>query len=122
MDWKQSIRSPILGAPRFSLPTIEETPTMDTKPIQINRRSANIVEGKSRAPNRSMFYAMGYEEGDFKKPMVGVANGHSTKATIGAGNGGCPAGTLLQTAAWRRFCPPLVMCQGCPPISTAIRR
>ena len=41
-------------------------------------RSANITEGKSRAPNRSMFYAMGYEEGDFKKPMVGVANGHST--------------------------------------------
>ena len=42
---------------------------MDTKAIQINRRSANIVEGKSRAPNRSMFYAMGYQEGDFRKPM-----------------------------------------------------
>jgi len=51
---------------------------MDTKPIQINRRSKNITEGKSRAPNRSMYYAMGYQEGDFKKPMVGVANGHST--------------------------------------------
>ena len=58
---------------------------MDTKPIQINRRSANIVEGKSRAPNRSMFYAMGYKEGDFKKPMVGVANGHSTITPCNSG-------------------------------------
>ena len=51
---------------------------MDTKPIHFQRRSANITEGKSRAPNRSMYYAMGYEESDFSKPMVGVANGHST--------------------------------------------
>ncbi|MGR4867916.1 dihydroxy-acid dehydratase [Variovorax sp. LARHSF232] len=58
---------------------------MDTKPIQINRRSANITEGKSRAPNRSMFYAMGYEEADFKKPMVGVANGHSTITPCNSG-------------------------------------
>jgi dihydroxy-acid dehydratase len=58
---------------------------METKPIQINRRSANITEGKSRAPNRSMFYAMGYEEGDFKKPMVGVANGHSTITPCNSG-------------------------------------
>ena len=50
---------------------------MDTKPIQINRRSKNITEGKSRAPNRSMYYAMGYQDDDFKKPMVGVANLHS---------------------------------------------
>jgi dihydroxy-acid dehydratase len=31
-------------------------------PIQINRRSANITEGKARAANRSMFYCMGYNE------------------------------------------------------------
>jgi dihydroxy-acid dehydratase len=58
---------------------------METKTIQINRRSANITEGKSRAPNRSMFYAMGYQEGDFKKPMVGVANGHSTITPCNSG-------------------------------------
>ena len=58
---------------------------MDTKPIQINRRSANITQGKSRAPNRSMYYAMGYEEGDFVKPMVGVANGHSTITPCNSG-------------------------------------
>ncbi|MEJ8847342.1 dihydroxy-acid dehydratase [Variovorax rhizosphaerae] len=51
----------------------------------INRRSINIVDGKSRAPNRSMFYAMGYEESDFKKPMVGVANGHSTITPCNSG-------------------------------------
>ena len=28
---------------------------------QINRRSKNITEGTARAPNRSMYYAMGYE-------------------------------------------------------------
>jgi dihydroxy-acid dehydratase len=51
----------------------------------INRRSANITQGKSRAPNRSMYYAMGYEEGDFVKPMVGVANGHSTITPCNSG-------------------------------------
>ena len=58
---------------------------MDTKTIQINRRSANITEGKARAANRSMFYGMGYTEGDFKKPMVGVANGHSTITPCNSG-------------------------------------
>jgi dihydroxy-acid dehydratase len=52
---------------------------------KINRRSANITEGVARAPNRSMFYAMGYEEGDFKKPMIGVANGHSTITPCNSG-------------------------------------
>ena len=53
--------------------------------LPINRRSANITEGKSRAPNRSMYYAMGYQESDFKKPMVGVANGHSTITPCNSG-------------------------------------
>ena len=51
----------------------------------INRRSRNITEGTSRAPNRSMYYAMGYEAEDFKKPMVGVANGHSTITPCNSG-------------------------------------
>ena len=57
----------------------------DPKTLKINRRSANITEGKSRAPNRSMYYAMGYEKEDFKKPMIGVANGHSTITPCNAG-------------------------------------
>ena len=51
----------------------------------INERSAHITQGKSRAPNRSMYYAMGYEEADFVKPMIGVANGHSTITPCNSG-------------------------------------
>ncbi len=50
-----------------------------------NRRSKTITEGVARAPNRSMYYAMGYREGDFKNPMIGVANGHSTITPCNAG-------------------------------------
>ena len=58
---------------------------MATEPVVLNPRSKNITEGKSRAPNRSMYYAMGYEAEDFKKPMVGVANGHSTITPCNSG-------------------------------------
>jgi len=53
--------------------------------MSINRRSRNITEGVARAPNRSMYYALGYEEADFKKPMIGVANAHSTITPCNAG-------------------------------------
>ncbi|MBS0434173.1 MAG: dihydroxy-acid dehydratase [Proteobacteria bacterium] len=52
---------------------------------KINRRSANITEGVARAPNRSMYYALGYQEGDFAKPVIGVANGHSTITPCNSG-------------------------------------
>ncbi len=58
---------------------------MDIKTVTLNRRSKNITEGKSRAPNRSMYYAMGYQEADFHKPMIGVANGHSTITPCNSG-------------------------------------
>ena len=50
-----------------------------------NRRSRNITEGVARAPNRSMYYAMGYVKEDFDKPMIGVANGHSTITPCNSG-------------------------------------
>ena len=53
--------------------------------MSINRRSRNITEGVARAPNRSMYYALGYTEGDFAKPMIGVANGHSTITPCNSG-------------------------------------
>jgi len=56
---------------------------MDKKIIPL--RSDNITQGKARAPNRSMYYAMGYKEADFGKPMVGVANGHSTITPCNSG-------------------------------------
>jgi hypothetical protein len=52
---------------------------------ELNRRSKNITEGVARAPNRSMYYAMGYTGGDFGKPMIGVANGHSTITPCNSG-------------------------------------
>ncbi|HEY8048801.1 MAG TPA: dihydroxy-acid dehydratase [Ramlibacter sp.] len=58
---------------------------MDTKPIQMHLRSDHITQGKARAPNRSMYYGMGYKETDFGKPMVGVANGHSTITPCNSG-------------------------------------
>lgn len=65
----------------YSGPAAQETRMTD----KINRRSANITEGVARAPNRSMYYALGYHEGDFKKPMIGVANGHSTITPCNSG-------------------------------------
>ena len=53
--------------------------------MKINRRSAHITEGVARAPNRSMFYALGYEAPDFEKPIIGVANGHSTITPCNSG-------------------------------------
>ena len=38
--------------------------------MPINRRSRHITEGVARAPNRSMYYALGYEAGDFGKPIL----------------------------------------------------
>lgn len=50
-----------------------------------NRRSKNITQGVARSPNRSMYYALGYQEENFDKPMIGVANGHSTITPCNAG-------------------------------------
>jgi dihydroxy-acid dehydratase len=53
--------------------------------MSFNRRSKNITEGVARAPNRSMYYGMGYQETDFGKPMIGIANGHSTITPCNSG-------------------------------------
>ncbi|UUX96928.1 dihydroxy-acid dehydratase [Aquabacterium sp. J223] len=53
--------------------------------MAFNRRSKNITEGVARAPNRSMYYALGYQGDDFSKPMIGVANGHSTITPCNSG-------------------------------------
>ena len=50
-----------------------------------NRRSRNVTEGVARSPNRSMYYALGYQEADFDKPMIGIANGHSTITPCNSG-------------------------------------
>jgi dihydroxy-acid dehydratase len=50
-----------------------------------NKRSALITQGVARSPNRAMLRAVGFGDGDFEKPIVGVANGHSTMNPCNAG-------------------------------------
>ena len=50
-----------------------------------NRRSRLITQGVARSPNRAMLRAVGFKDGDFDKPIVGVANGHSTMNPCNAG-------------------------------------
>ncbi|MGE8671308.1 MAG: dihydroxy-acid dehydratase [Achromobacter mucicolens] len=50
-----------------------------------NERSRHITQGVARAPNRAMYYALGYKEADFENPMIGVANGHSTITPCNSG-------------------------------------
>jgi dihydroxy-acid dehydratase len=50
-----------------------------------NWRSHLITGGIARSPNRAMLRAVGFKDGDFDKPIVGVANGHSTMNPCNAG-------------------------------------
>ncbi len=50
-----------------------------------NRRSKLITHGIARSPNRAMLRAVGFGDDDFEKPIVGVANGHSTMNPCNAG-------------------------------------
>lgn len=42
-----------------------------------NRRSSITTSGVQRSPNRAMLRAVGFEDEDFNKPIIGVANGYS---------------------------------------------
>ncbi len=41
-------------------------------------RSNAITQGIQRSPNRAMLRAVGFNDNDFNKPIIGIANGHST--------------------------------------------
>jgi dihydroxy-acid dehydratase len=56
---------------------------MPAKPL--NKRSQLITAGVARSPNRAMLRAVGFGDKDFVKPIVGVANGHSTMNPCNAG-------------------------------------
>src|SRR3990170_3392439 len=60
-----------LGSPEAAMPN--------------NPRSRLITHGVARSPNRAMLRAVGFGDGDFDKPIVGVANGHSTMTPCNAG-------------------------------------
>src|SRR5436853_6420704 len=53
--------------------------------MALNKRSRLITQGVARSPNRAMLRAVGFNDDDFEKPIVGVANGHSTMNPCNAG-------------------------------------
>jgi dihydroxy-acid dehydratase len=53
--------------------------------MALNKRSRLITQGVARSPNRAMLRAVGFGDGDFEKPIIGVANGHSTMNPCNAG-------------------------------------
>ena len=51
----------------------------------LNKNSRIVTGGIARSPNRAMLRAVGFGDNDFQKPIVGVANGHSTMNPCNAG-------------------------------------
>ena len=43
----------------------------------MNLNSKNVLRGPERAPNRSLFYAMGYTKEELERPLIGVVCAHS---------------------------------------------
>jgi len=52
-----------------------------------NQQSVAVTGGVQRSPNRAMLRAVGFDDEDFKKPIVGVANAHSTLTPCNVGIG-----------------------------------
>ncbi|HYV13527.1 MAG TPA: dihydroxy-acid dehydratase, partial [Pyrinomonadaceae bacterium] len=49
------------------------------------QRSHTITRGVERTPNRAMLRAVGFQDDDFQKPIIAVANGYSTITPCNAG-------------------------------------
>ncbi len=43
----------------------------------MHTRSENVLHGVERAPNRSLFYAMGYTKEELERPLIGIVSAHS---------------------------------------------
>ncbi len=56
-----------------------------------NLRSKIVTQGVQRSPNRAMLRAVGFGDKDFDKPIVGVANAHSTITPCNMGIGALAA-------------------------------
>jgi dihydroxy-acid dehydratase len=54
-------------------------------PMSSHLRSDATTAGVQRAPNRAMLRAVGFGDGDFGKPIIGIANGYSTITPCNAG-------------------------------------
>jgi len=60
--------------------------TDEDKPA-LNRKSRAITQGDKRSPNRAMLRAVGFNDNDFNKPIIGIANGQSDVTPCNAGLG-----------------------------------
>src|SRR6266852_4135933 len=65
--------------------TPQWAPPKEIEVTKLNKRSQLITAGVARSPNRAMLRAVGFQNGDFEKPIIGVANGHSTMNPCNAG-------------------------------------
>ncbi len=55
--------------------------------MPLNKRSQLITQGVQRSPNRAMLRAVGFKDADFRKPIIGIANGYSTITPCNLGLG-----------------------------------
>jgi dihydroxy-acid dehydratase len=55
--------------------------------MPFNKRSQVITQGVQRSPNRAMLRAVGFKDADFRKPIIGIANGYSTITPCNLGLG-----------------------------------
>ncbi len=55
--------------------------------MPLNKRSHIITQGVQRSPNRAMLRAVGFKDADFRKPIIGIANGYSTITPCNLGLG-----------------------------------
>jgi dihydroxy-acid dehydratase len=54
-------------------------------PMTSHLRSSAVTQGVQRAPNRAMLRAVGFQDADFEKPIIGIASGWSTITPCNAG-------------------------------------
>src|SRR6266853_915590 len=77
--------TPFMRAIAAAIANGEPQSTVRGENMADNWRSKLITAGVARAPNRAMLRAVDFKDGDFDKPIVGVANGHSNMNPCNAG-------------------------------------
>jgi dihydroxy-acid dehydratase len=72
----------------------------EEKPMSDQLRSHIVTQGVQRSPNRAMLRAVGFGDEDFKKPIVGLANGYSniTPCNVGLGELALKADAAIKAA------------------------
>lgn len=64
--------------------------------MSLNKISKVTTGGVERVPNRAMLRAVGFEDGDFEKPIIGIANGYSTITPCNLSLGGLADAAVVE--------------------------